>query len=345
MFFSSRSSAGWSLSPSTNVRILLGIFLGLFSLSVLGVDGQIVAPSCNASLDFQWSFNTLDQSPCVVASYLGQACDVQYSIPSINSSDHYGGPDLGAQANACQCSSVLYILLSACGACQGGSFITWSAYIQNCTTIYPTIFPEDIPSGTKVPRWAYQNVTAEDDFNPTEAQAVGDAPESTGTAPPTGSTSVSTPTVTSSALNQGKKTNAGAIAGGVVGGVVVLLLAVAALLYLRRRQRHRKKRAAAENDIDDEPRPYPVGPVSMSTLPDTIDTGTGFHASIPTMSMPSAAMKLYNPSDPSTFPPTTLSTSQANHSPQSSETGVTGYFSSSTFHDIRPNQQPGLPEL
>ncbi|KAJ3783929.1 hypothetical protein GGU10DRAFT_359575 [Lentinula aff. detonsa] len=341
-FLSSRSSAGWSLSPSTNVRILLGIFLGLFSLLVLGVDGQIVAPSCNASLDFQWSFNTLDQSPCVVASYLGQACDAQYSIPSLNSSEPYSGPSLGAQANACQCSSVMYILLSACGACQGGSFITWSAYIQNCSSIYPTIFPENIPSGTKVPRWAYQNVTAEDDFNPTEAQAVGDAPESTGTAPPTGSTSVSTPTVTSSALNQGKKTNAGAIAGGVVGGVVVLLLAVAALLYLRRRQRHRKKRAAAANVIDDKPRPYPVGPVSS----DTIDTGTGFHASIPTMSMPSAGMRLYNPSDPSTFPPTALSTSPsppANHSPQSSETGVTGYFSS--FHNIRPNRQPGLPEL
>ncbi|KAJ3736153.1 hypothetical protein DFJ43DRAFT_1204260 [Lentinula guzmanii] len=319
-FLSSRSSAGWSLSPSTNVRILLGIFLGLFSLLVLGVDGQIVAPSCNASLDFQWSFNTLDQSPCVVASYLGQACDAQYSIPSLNSSEPYSGPSLGAQANA------------------------WRVVHYNCSSIYPTIFPENIPSGTKVPRWAYQNVTAEDDFNPTEAQAVGDAPESTGTAPPTGSTSVSTPTATSSALNQGKKTNAGAIAGGVVGGVVVLLLAVAALLYLRRRQRHRKKRAAAANDIDDKPRPYPVGPVSS----DTIDTGTGFHASIPSMSMPSAAMRLYNPSDPSTFPPTALSTSpspQANHSPQSSETGVTGYFSSSTFHNIRPNQQPRLPEL
>ncbi|KAJ3794982.1 hypothetical protein GGU11DRAFT_758701 [Lentinula aff. detonsa] len=330
-FLSSRSSAGWSLSPSTNVRILLGIFLGLFSLLVLGVDGQIVAPSCNASLDFQWSFNTLDQSPCVVASYLGQACDAQYSIPSLNSSEPYSGPSLGAQANAY--GPLIYR--------------TAARFTLRCEITLAKIsiggpFPENIPSGTKVPRWAYQNVTAEDDFNPTEAQAVGDAPESTGTAPPTGSTSVSTPTVTSSALNQGKKTNAGAIAGGVVGGVVVLLLAVAALLYLRRRQRHRKKRAAAANVIDDKPRPYPVGPVSS----DTIDTGTGFHASIPTMSMPSAGMRLYNPSDPSTFPPTALSTSPsppANHSPQSSETGVTGYFSS--FHNIRPNRQPGLPEL
>ncbi|KAJ3812314.1 hypothetical protein F5876DRAFT_74964 [Lentinula aff. lateritia] len=305
----------------------------LFWALLGGAKGQINAPNCNSSLDYQWSFNSLDQNPCVVASFLGQACNTQYSIPPINTTENYGGPSTGQQDNPCQCSSVMYILLSACGACQGGTFIA---------------FPENIPSGTRVPRWAYQNVTAEDNFNPTEAQAVGDAPESTGSSPPTGTstTGTSTPTLTPTVSSQGKKTNAGAIAGGVVGGVIVVLLALVALLYLRRMQRRRNKKGAAraEIDVDDKPRPYPSGPVSMSS---SAETGTGFHASIPTMSMPSAAMRLYDPSDPSTFPTSILSTSpspHANHSPQSSETGVTGYFSSA-YHSIMSNRQPGLPEL
>ncbi|KAJ4487766.1 hypothetical protein J3R30DRAFT_845604 [Lentinula aciculospora] len=329
-------------SRCRNVLIVLGTLLGFFGILVSGVNGQIDAPSCNASSNYQWSFNSLDQSPCVVASFLGQACDTQYSIPSINTNQHYGGPTTGPQDNPCQCSSVMYILLSACGACQGGSFITWSAYEQNCTRVYVPTFPANIPSDTKVPRWAYQNVTAEDNFNPTEAQAVGDAPESTGTVPPTGTTSVSTPSTTPTVSSQGKKTNAGAIAGGVVGGAIVVLLAVLALLYLRRRRRVRKERgvARAAIDVDDKPRPYPV---STSAVPESNETGTGFHASIPTMSIPSTAMRLYNPSDPSTFPLST-SPSLPHHSPQSSETGVTGYFSSA-YHSVGPNRQPGLPEL
>ncbi|KAH7873515.1 uncharacterized protein C8R40DRAFT_1112300 [Lentinula edodes] len=102
--------------------ILFGALLG-------GANGQINAPNCNSSLDYQWSFNSLDQNPCVVASFLGQACDTQYSIPSLNTTEHYGGPSTG-QDNPCQCSSVMYILLSACGACQGGSFIACVVFIH-----------------------------------------------------------------------------------------------------------------------------------------------------------------------------------------------------------------------
>ncbi|KAJ3775393.1 hypothetical protein FB446DRAFT_407780 [Lentinula raphanica] len=345
----------------TNAWMMLSTLLGLVSLSLVsGVDGQIVAPTCNASLGFQaWAYNSLGQSPCEIASILGQACDTQYTIPAITTNEHYSGPSTGPQAsNQCLCSSVMYILLSACGACQGGTFITWSAYDNNCTGIYPTIFPVNIPSGTRIPHYAFQNVTAEDDFNPTEAESEAGSPESTGTSPPTGSISstssaTTSPTVTSSTSSQTKKTNSGAIAGGVVGGVIVLLLAVAALLFFRRRQRRlHRDRAVIIDPVDDKPRPFNTGgPVSMSTLPDTIDsTGTGFHASIPTpMSMPSAAMRLYNPSDPSTFPPTALSTSpspppRAHHSPQSSETSATGYLSSA-YHTITSNRQPGLPEV
>ncbi|KIK57661.1 hypothetical protein GYMLUDRAFT_45827 [Collybiopsis luxurians FD-317 M1] len=115
--------------------MFFGICFGLWT--ALGVSAQQFVPaSCNASLGFQWADNSLGQDPCQIATFLGQVCDSNYRIPAINSSESYFGPT-PAQNNSCLCSSVEYILLSACGACQGGTYRTWTGYNQNCSTVYP----------------------------------------------------------------------------------------------------------------------------------------------------------------------------------------------------------------
>jgi len=311
-------------------------------------NAQITGPSCNASLDYGWSYNSLSQDPCVVTTYLVESCDGNFVIPPLNSDQHYGGPDGStAQNNPCQCNSVTYMLLSACGACQGGSFISWSAYNDNCSTVYSGLFPQAIPAATRVPHWAYTDATAELIFNATEAQQVGDMPESTGAPSPTESSSSSaSPTVTVT-VTPNKKSDAGAISGGVIGGAVVIFIAAVVVMYLRRRQRRRRgARKAPSNMVDlAETRPRPHFGSTMVSHP---NTSTGFHASIPTMSAVSASPpKLYNPSDPSTFPsadipapalqPLAYRPEGGGHSPQSSETGNTSYFSPLSY-PVQPNR-------
>ncbi|KAJ7940440.1 hypothetical protein B0H13DRAFT_11869 [Mycena leptocephala] len=83
----------------------------IFSTLVLA--GLTVAqPSTNAtcSPSFAWSFNSLKQSPCLVAAYLGSVCD---QGPLADDLSYYQGPTV-AQVNPCACSSVFYSLLSAC---------------------------------------------------------------------------------------------------------------------------------------------------------------------------------------------------------------------------------------
>ncbi|KIK57662.1 hypothetical protein GYMLUDRAFT_61078 [Collybiopsis luxurians FD-317 M1] len=194
---------------------------------------------------------------------------------------------------------------------------------------------------------------AEDTFNPTLAQAVGDQPESTAVAP---ATTPTTPSITSSPSPTSKKSDAGVIAGSVVGGVIAGCIIVVAVLYLLRRQRHRRRRNRSHIvELDDKPRPYPIPGIPESR---TSHTGTAFHASVPVSSVPSAGPRLYNPNDPTTFPNAVLSMapshsttrpaqSASGHSPQSSETGMTGFISSN-YHTLVPNRQPAsgiIPEL
>ncbi|KAJ4487761.1 hypothetical protein J3R30DRAFT_3430893 [Lentinula aciculospora] len=199
--------------------------------------------SCNASTGFDWSYNSLSQDPCTVATYLGAVCNNgQYTIPAINSTEFYSGPTSATQ-NECRCSSVFYSLLMACAQCQGASITTWTSYNQNCSTIYAGVFLDSIPSGTAVPHWATLTST---EFNATAAEAAGDSPELTGATQTTSSSISSSPTSSASspssstsdsaASSSSSKSNTGAIAGGVVGGVVGLALIAAVLFwYLRKR--------------------------------------------------------------------------------------------------------------
>lgn len=232
-------------------------------------------PSTNAtcSSSFAWSFNSLKQSPCLVAAYLGSVChDGEFMVPALaDDLSYYQAPTV-AQVNPCACSSVFYSLLSACADCQSGKVLSWSVFKANCNTVYPQIFIGNIPSGTAVPHWAYQNVTVDDAFNSTLAQENLNAPESTANSQPTG-----TATPGASSTSPPKKSNAGAIAGGVVGGFVLLAgVSIAVLCFIRRRRRG----------------------VAPSNL---VQTPMGYH-STGEITPFSTTPKLYNPADPSTFP-------------------------------------------
>lgn len=240
----------------------------------------------------------------MVAGYLDSPCTGSLvTFTYLPPTWHYDGPDV-ATATPCRCSTVYYSLTSACAICQEGQFLTWSEWNGNCTSVYTT-FPEPIPPGTRVPNWAYVPIGANDLWNVASAEAADYGPESTGTvAGPstiTGyvstSTSGSTSTTNPGGNSGGKSINVGAIAGGVVGGVVALV-ALLGILLLRRRNSNRVASSPLINTNQYPPSPL-VG--EKPNLGYNL-TGSTMAPSFPSMTAGSP-MKLYDPSDPTTFPP------------------------------------------
>ncbi|KAJ7172289.1 hypothetical protein C8R46DRAFT_143001 [Mycena filopes] len=281
----------------------------LSSLILAGITSAQSGPSTNAtcSSSFAWASNSLGQSPCLVAAYLGSVCnDGLFMVPALlNELSFYQGPTV-AQANRCACSSVFYSLLGACSDCQSGKVLTWTAFNGNCSTVYPGIYVDNIPSGTAVPHWAYQNVTAGNGFNSTVAQAQLNAPESTANSQPT---TTSTP----GGATPGKKSHAGAIAGGVVGGVVLLaVVCIAAFWFIRRRRRNVA--------------PSQTTPMGYNPSGDITPFSTQTH-------------KLYNPADPSTFPSSPSSAMYNSGRVQSPA------YSGNTMTDQPRAQYTGAPEV
>jgi len=303
--------------------------------------------TCLAS--FGWANNSLGQSPCLVAAYLQGACDSgTFFIPALPNGTHYLGPTL-ENSNPCQCSTVLYSVVSACAACQGQSYDTWSAWSTNCSNIYPLVFPDNIPSGTAVPGWAYLDVRVGDGFNVAAAERDSNAPESTGTTIPTGTIfSTSTPSSTSSssatsssptaspspsasAKSSSKSSNAGAIAGGVVGGTVLLgILAAFAFWYRRHGARPSVRPTPATYGAFEASQPSSVGPMSQQRIFSPVPT-------IPTTT--SSRHRHYDSSDP--IMPTSPGTTTDMYTTYSAYQGsVADHHTSPDIH-VRPEE----PEL
>ncbi|KAH9171573.1 hypothetical protein EDB89DRAFT_1090712 [Lactarius sanguifluus] len=295
----------------------LPIFAGLAS-------AQLVYPNCTAG--WEWSYNTLGQNPCNVAAYLEATCGTGRTFshhlsspfrakchPILGTFSHqstphaytvfkidplpqgsvYRGPNAG-QSNLCECNTVVYSLVSACGACQGSSeWIQWSQWYINCTTVSTDgTYPKSIPAGTRIPYWAYLAVSAADTWNATAAQSAGDTPEGTATAvsSPTSVPSASTSSSSSSSTSSNKSSSStGAIAGGVVGGVVGATVLIGLIIWYTRRRRWR---AVAR------PSPFMTDGPHMAAAFGIPDPGTS-----------TSKPKYYDPSDPSTFPPSLMSPS------------------------------------
>ncbi|KAJ7063486.1 hypothetical protein C8F01DRAFT_79222 [Mycena amicta] len=274
--------------------MMLGVLLsGLLIAAVTNGQGPSTNATCKAS--FEWSYNSLGQTPCQVAAFLGAPCnDGIFFVPAlVNATGFYTGPP---GDSPCGCSTVFYSVLSACAECQSGQVLLWENFSKDCTRVYASVYPGDIPDGTRVPHWAYQIIPPGGGFNATLAQLQLNALESTASPEPS---STSTPPSNPSRTASSKKSDAGPIAGGVVGGIVVLLLiCIAVFWFLRRRRR---------GDAPSNAVPLPMGYHNTGDI-------TPFTSAIPTP-------KLYDPADPSTFPSTPSSGMYAGgrvHSPSAS---------------------------
>ncbi|KAG2158230.1 uncharacterized protein EDB93DRAFT_1238020 [Suillus bovinus] len=317
----------------------------LAALVPRGAFAQTSTVTCLSS--FGWMNNSLQQNPCEVASYLEGVCTGgAFSISPLPPDTHYAAPTV-AEASACECNTVTYSLVSACGDCQNATYLPWSSWSYNCSEVYIQTYPNNIPSGTLVPNWAYLSVNSSVGFDPVAAQAAGDTPESSATkVQSTGSVTYSSTvsaltsssgaaagssSPTSSPTNS-TSSNAGAIAGGVVGGVVgaALIIGLATWFFIKRR-RSATAPSAAFSDIGGGPGYNTQSVYSPNPLPFAGQTQ---------MTQP----RLYDPSDPSTFPgsppsPTILTTGSSNIYQNPS---IPSHVLS---QQSRPGQYNGTPEI
>ncbi|CAE6476969.1 unnamed protein product [Rhizoctonia solani] len=293
-----------------------------------------------------WTFNSLQQSPCLVASYLGSVCrpDNTWRVPQLTGGSTYY---VSGSSTKCICTSVVWSLLAACSLCQGLDSSRWAVYSNDCTTAdtsAPGIYPATIPSGVTVPNWAYYDYVTTGVFNLAIASQQS-GPEST--APPgpssTATSVVATATSTSTSTsipvsnnNSGGGSNTGAIVGGVVGGVLgIALVALIAFIVVRKN----KQEKPGANELPPTPTEF--------MQPTTTQHGgmLGSYgqyqavAQTPTSFVPTAqSYKPYDPSDPSTFPVDPYANS-VNHS------DTVPPLSYNPTVDTRPSNYHGVPEL
>ncbi|KAG8217875.1 hypothetical protein J3R82DRAFT_6041 [Butyriboletus roseoflavus] len=206
--------------------------------------------------------------------------------------------------------------------------ISWDGWSYNCTSLSVGFFLPGIPPGTVVPAWAFQNMAEVGYiFNVTLAQSVGDNPESTGTHVQSTSSLAATSTLASASLTNSASASAQTssssspnttVIAGAVGGVVGLALVVAIVILLRRKKPSQT---------------LPTAPPAPDLPPDYTDSIPLF----PQTERP----KLYDPSDPSTFPssvpPMTIMTESSNND-----------YDRTTNHSIPTHlggHYTGMPEL
>ncbi|KAL1738079.1 hypothetical protein HDZ31DRAFT_70420, partial [Schizophyllum fasciatum] len=128
-----------------------------------GAAAQTNAQCTNS--DYDWAYNSLKQSPCDVLASLGAVCNSGlFSVPSLSNGEQYVGPDPD-YATTCRCNTVFYSMLAACSACQDASYIAWTLYSANCSSVAIQEYPDDIPRGTRIPHWAYQDVVSNNTFD------------------------------------------------------------------------------------------------------------------------------------------------------------------------------------
>ncbi|KAH7344946.1 hypothetical protein B0J17DRAFT_712575 [Rhizoctonia solani] len=296
----------WQTHPQHLPSYMLGelsLALVLFAVASIRVaSAQVTSNVTTCVQEYQWTINSLNQTPCLQSGYLSAQCNGgNWNVPGIPSGAPYRQPQ-GNGANICRCNTVVWNLIQACSLCQGGRTANWGNWISNCSTSNITIgsYPRQLPPYVAIPGWAYIDSTSQGTFQPQSAREAAATASESISAPaqiqrPT-SLGTSTPTSIPSSLSS----NAGPIAGGVVGGVVGLaLLAILAWFVFR------KKTAANGN-----PQPIQettlagVTPDSMTRelVPAPQSDGYGPGPAMYEQPYTPATHKPYDPSDPSTFP-------------------------------------------
>ncbi|KAI9443923.1 hypothetical protein H4582DRAFT_2071476 [Lactarius indigo] len=287
----------------------------LISLVVLAASGlvvaQIMGPDCNSTSNWvqpllfvslcdsydgltadTQSFNSLGQSPCIVAAYMLATCnDSVFVLQPLRPGNSYFVPVASDSPdfNECLCTVVAYNLLSVCDACQGENWRAWSNYSSNCVDIDPAplSFPNLVPSGTSVPQWAVIDHTLEDNWNATK-EINDEIPDvEPGFFPVNGTTSPDPSTIPFDDFSS--RSNTGTIAGSVTGGVAALA-AIGALFYFLRKRRRSQVPSAV---------PVVDGVMPLMSQEHPPQSGDETHAP----KKPVAPMKLYyDPNDPRTYP-------------------------------------------
>jgi hypothetical protein len=150
----------------------VAVLLTLLSSHALS---DITAPTCDSWWQWVWlihffpypflfpyplskSFNSINQNPCLVAAYLESTCNegsqssssrtpaspssprAEFNLPAIEPGNSYSGPTTDDEKDLCKCNTVVYSLISACGACQGQR---WNRYV-----------PQRLPPISS-PTWAF----------------------------------------------------------------------------------------------------------------------------------------------------------------------------------------------
>ncbi|KAM5537640.1 hypothetical protein V8D89_008718 [Ganoderma adspersum] len=293
---------------------MLSIFSVLLAVGLLPASAQNTTAKCGK--EFDWMTNSKGQSPCLVTAWLWTPCYGTGNatfVPPVPTNWVYQGPLAKDpfDSTPCDCNTVLYSTMAACGICQGAGIEPWPTYKVNCTKLFNGTYPESVPGGTAIPAWAFLDVTMNSTFNVDAAKALAeqDPPDvtdvtsssafasqsSSGSAPPSPSTASSpassTTTPPTSTTSGTSTTNSSAhgnnpvpLVGGIVGGILGLLLigTLALFIVLRHRRRTRKARPNAH-----EPRAP-----AMSEFWD----GPGL-----TMKGPNGGL-LYDITDPRTYP-------------------------------------------
>ncbi|KAH9018635.1 hypothetical protein EDB85DRAFT_2154332 [Lactarius pseudohatsudake] len=189
-------------------------------------------------------------------------------------------------------------------------------------------FSHPVTAGTRVPQWALLDITfllpkRANIWNATAAQIVGDTPEIL----PGG-------LIGTSASSPSRKSNTGAIAGGVAGGVVAIA-AIAGLVFIFwRRQRHAKAPPAASliNDVSPPLPPSPMTQVHPAPTP-LYDHTQG------------SPMTLYDPNNPNTYPQLQEHVLVSTPSVNAPVVSYDGYLNGSSPTNMRPQGYHGLPTV
>ncbi|KAK7467282.1 hypothetical protein VKT23_004339 [Stygiomarasmius scandens] len=255
---------------------LLSFFIGI-PVHWLEVVAQSTDATCVLS-SFQWSFNSHKESPCKVASSLIGVCyNTNYNVAPLPEDNHYLGPTID-DSNPCQCNTVIYSLMSACGLCQNRTIASWSEWSSNCASSY-TYYPESIPSDTAVPGWAYLDVKSQGSFNEDLAKQNANATESTAPPVPTSTSSVSASSTSSteaattssasppdpSAAALAEEDRRDKIGGGIVGGALGLFGLVALFIVLHRRRRLQQQNTLSSIPSEGSKEALPT--VEISSVP------------------------------------------------------------------------------
>ncbi|KAI1794473.1 hypothetical protein LXA43DRAFT_142563 [Ganoderma leucocontextum] len=295
-------------------RMLYPLFV-LFVVGLLSAFAQNTTAVCRK--EFDWMTNSRGQNPCLVTAWLWTPCygtgNATFVSP-VPTNWVYEGPTAKDpfDSTPCDCNTVLYSTMAACGICQGAGIEPWPTYKVNCTNVYNGTYPESIPGGTAIPAWAFLDVTRNSTFDVEAAKALAEqnlpdltditsssasaSASSSGSTPPSPpSAASSTVTSTTSSLmnaTSGASTtsssahgsNDAPLVGGIVSGILGLLLIGTLALFIVLRHRKRARRA--------RPNAHEQRAPAVSEFWD----GPGL-----TMKGPNAGL-LYDIADPRTYP-------------------------------------------